>query len=402
MVERFKYTVDFLKELESKKSAILVGDYSKTPITGKTKITYICKCNTVVNDRRFDFIKKYGGMECNICNRKNKKVKTIDYTKRCRYNIDLLLYLIKRDGASLEKTPEKLNFRTAIQFTCKCGNNTTKMFGHINKFNGAFCKSCGTDKESYDINLLLKIAKKYNATFTSNGKNLTCNSMITFICSCGKEETKQFSILKTSSGGMRCYNCAKCKGRDKYKLTNEIRFGGHPMTSNNIKNKIQNTCIEKYGVNNTFASEEIKQRICNTNLIKYGVKYPSQSSVVQDKIQRSLFKFKNYTMPNGEIRKIQGYEHLALDELIQEYNPDEIITSRKSIPRIKYIKNNKECYYFPDIYIPKINMIIEVKSDYTYTLNHQIIVDKQEATKKMGYNYEIWIYTKKGEKKVIQ
>ena len=402
MEKKFKYTFDYLQELESQNSAVLLEDYAKIHITGQLHITYKCKCNVIVTNRRLDYIKKYGGMVCDKCNRANKNKKLLDYSKRCKYDLELLTSLIKKDNAILNTIPDKLNFRTEINFTCKCGETTKKLFGHINKFNGAFCKRCGTVKESYNEDLLLKLSQQYNATSLSYEKNLSCKSFITFHCSCGKEETKQFSILNTSSGGMQCYSCAKIKGRDKFKVTNEKIFGGHPMTSNIIKNKIRNTCIKKYGVNNTFSNEEIKRQICETNIKKYGVKYPSQSIAIQEKLQKSLLKFKNYIMPNGDIRRIQGYENMALDELIKEFSPDDIVTSRKYIPRIRYTKNNKELYYFPDIFIPKINKIIEVKSDYTYTFAHSNIIEKQEATKNAGYNYEIWIYKRNGEKTIIQ
>jgi TRAP-type mannitol/chloroaromatic compound transport system permease small subunit len=42
---------------------------------------------------------------------------------------------------------------------------------------------------------------------------------------------------------------------------------------------------------------------------------------------------------------------------------DYIITDRKDIPKIGYKIVEKQKYYFPDIYIPSENKIIEVKSN---------------------------------------
>ena len=103
-------------------------------------------------------------------------------------------------------------------------------------------------------------------------------------------------------------------------------------------------------------------------------------------------------MPIGNVRNIQGYEHYALRDLLKIYKEDEIITLRKDIPRIPYIFNSKNKYYFPDIYIPHENKIIEVKSTWTYKRDLDINKLKSEATINSGYNYETWIYDDKGNK----
>ena len=106
-------------------------------------------------------------------------------------------------------------------------------------------------------------------------------------------------------------------------------------------------------------------------------------------------------MPSGEIRKVQGYEHFALNELVKIYSEDQIKSDRKDIPRIEYYKEDnkdKKRYYFPDIYIPHENKIIEIKSTWTYKCQRGNIKEKAEFTKKNGYIYEIWVYDNKGVK----
>jgi hypothetical protein len=101
-------------------------------------------------------------------------------------------------------------------------------------------------------------------------------------------------------------------------------------------------------------------------------------------------------MPSGDIRRVQGYEPFALDDLIKIYSEEQIVTDRKQIPRIQYTLNDKSRYYFPDIYIPHENKIIEVKSTYTVNFMVEMIDKKAEATKNKGYTYEIWVYNEKG------
>lgn len=57
----------------------------------------------------------------------------------------------------------------------------------------------------------------------------------------------------------------------------------------------------------------------------------------------------------------------------------------------------KSKYYFPDIYIPHTNTILEIKSDYTYKKDKEKLDCVKENIIKNGYAYEIWIYSRKGE-----
>jgi len=73
-------------------------------------------------------------------------------------------------------------------------------------------------------------------------------------------------------------------------------------------------------------------------------------------------------------------------------------TDRKDVPRIPYTANEKQRYYFPDMYIPHINTIIEVKSTYTLKINPEIIDLKKKATEEKGYVYELWCFDGKGNR----
>lgn len=57
----------------------------------------------------------------------------------------------------------------------------------------------------------------------------------------------------------------------------------------------------------------IQDKITKTNLEKYGVKHLMKKPDYLDEMLKKTFKFKNYTLPSGNIIKIQGYEHFALD-----------------------------------------------------------------------------------------
>jgi hypothetical protein len=121
----------------------------------------------------------------------------------------------------------------------------------------------------------------------------------------------------------------------------------------------------------------------------------------QEIIQTNSLKFKQYKFTSGKIINVQGFEPFALNELILNHNENDIITDRKNIPRIEYEIDNKKKYYFPDIYLPKENKIIEVKSTWTFEKKKEITFKKATSTKDKGYNFEIWIYKNSKEKEII-
>ena len=69
------------------------------------------------------------------------------------------------------------------------------------------------------------------------------------------------------------------------------------------------------------------------------------------------------------------------------------------VPVIEYHINEKRHVYFPDIYIPDENKIIEVKSEWSLQYPTHV-EEKAQATVSEGYIYEIWVYN--GNKKMTR
>jgi DNA repair protein RadC len=175
----------------------------------------------------------------------------------------------------------------------------------------------------------------------------------------------------------------------------------HISQCEEVKEKIRETNFEKYGADYGFQNENIKAKIRATNLEKYGVENISQCEEVMDKITKASYRSKEYTLPSGGIIKIQGYEHFALDELLNQENIDEndIITGCKNVPTVWYSDlNEKKHRHYVDIFISSQNRCIEVKSTWTAKINAHNIFLKQQAAKELGYLYEIWVYDGKGNK----
>ena len=111
---------------------------------------------------------------------------------------------------------------------------------------------------------------------------------------CGKEKTK----FQGLSRGYREYCSSKCSnGSDAVKKIKEessiSKFGvTNPSKSKEIKKKIENSFIERYGAN-PFSIMSVRERIKKTNVEKYGSENPlSSDSTLREKIYgENLEKF---------------------------------------------------------------------------------------------------------------
>ena len=54
---------------------------------------------------------------------------------------------------------------------------------------------------------------------------------------------------------------------------------------------------------------------------------------------------------------------------------------------IKYNYNNETKVYFPDFYLPEYNLIVEIKSKYTYELHKELNECKKLSVLERGYNF---------------
>ena len=187
--------------------------------------------------------------------------------------------------------------------------------------------------------------------------------------------------------------------KQKMKNTNIDRYGfDNPMKNEEVNQKMKNTNVDRYGFESPFQNKEIKQKIKDTNMDRYGCENPMQNAEVAEKASKNAYKVKDYVYPSGRVDKIQGYEHYALDELLMETHEDDIITKRTEVPVVWYDMDNKPHRYYVDIFIPKQNKCIEVKSTWTYEKKKDLVLLKQKAVIEAGYECEIWVYNGKGMK----
>jgi len=443
------FNFEALNEAIQRDNATLIGTYDK--VNKRTTVQFKCKCGEDGHKSSLQIINRAGAF-CKKCTYTKSAIKlqqTRSTEKKVVCSLESLQEVLKRDNATLLMDYEVIKSNTPISFKCHCGEDYIKNSAQLIKVSGAFCKTCTrktwTEKnkktnlekygvecsvhaphiserikqermDKYGVDNLFKlpeiqekikktILEKYGVECISQVPEIRQKAKQTCIQKYGGEnpmfnESVKQKLKETLINKYGVQHISQSQEfKDKYKQTCLERYGvEHASKSDQYKEKVKKSFIERFGVDNPNKTQEIKDKIKKTNLERYGVEYSSQNHEIMEKTQKNAKKYKEYTMPSGQIIKVQGYEPFALNELVKIYKEDDIKTGRKDIPRIKYEVDGKSKYYFPDIYLPIENKIIEVKSTWTYKCKTDNIKQKSDAVKQAGYNYEIWIYDTKGNK----
>ena len=136
--------------------------------------------------------------------------------------------------------------------------------------------------------------------------------------------------------------------------------------------------IEKYGVDSFSKTEEwlIKQK--QTSLEKFGVENASQCPEIFSKQQRGRFEISPFRDTH---LFYQG--SFELDFLEKYYDKFKIERG----PTIEYEFEDSNKQYFSDFYLPELNLIVEIKSTYTFELSKEKNIEKQKKSISLGYGH---------------
>ncbi|MEM4260988.1 MAG: hypothetical protein QXG00_07140 [Candidatus Woesearchaeota archaeon] len=197
----------------------------------------------------------------------------------------------------------------------------------------------------------------------------------------GVDSPQQNKIIRNKSKETQI----KCYGQDGFNPT-----------------KTKQTLQKKYGVDNPLKSKKIRNKIKNILIKRYGVEYALQNPEIYEKCIlnkiKNSYKFKEYISPTGKKYRVKGYEGNVIDYLIQAgINENDFTNLRIEIPTIEYYFDGKKRIYYPDIFIRSKNMLIEVKSTYSYMKEMDKNLAKQNSCKRAGYNHIIIIWDKKND-----
>lgn len=191
--------------------------------------------------------------------------------------------------------------------------------------------------------------------------------------------------------------CLSCNHKWRASATN-LRRAGCPKCAPALSKKRH---LAKYGVEHPSQREETKSKIRKTMKDRYGVSHALQSRRILNKMLDSSYLTKPYMLGTNVVN-VQGYEHYALDWILGNTRipPSDILCGGDlRIPTVDYIgKNKKPRKYLPDFYIPSKNLIVEVKSEYTYLRGLEINLMKKEACKRLGYRFIFMVMGRKGER----
>ena len=281
-------------------------------------------------------------------------------------------------------------------------------------------------RQKYNYEALENAIKRDKASFNENyykNISLTCKSRIEYLCKCNTKYIKALKQLCVISGAF-CEKCTHIMLIEKRSNTNIKKYGVKvPLQNKDIRNKMEETNIKRYGAKNVFQNEEIKEKskqtliklygvdhnsktpefkekYKNTMLQNYGVEHNMYVPEIAEKCSKSAYKRKEIVKLNGETIYLQGFEPQAYEIILKTYNEDEIITDNKFKPEIWWYDSIIKYHrYYPDFYIPKDNLIIEIKSERTFSLDDK--KEKIRETKLMcnflNYNFELWILNEKGD-----
>lgn len=275
-------------------------------------------------------------------------------------------------------------------------------------------------RRTWNIEMVREYMKGADCELTSS-TYLNTHDEVEFICFCGNPAKTTFNKFLQ---GARC-NTPKCI-QQRYKETSMENYGvEHPTQSKEVQDKIRNTSMKNHGVPHPMHNEEIKNKaiqnqkatvmerynvdtimkvkafrdLCIQSCIeKYGSENPMHNSEVSQNALNKACKGKTFTFPSGRTEHMQGYEPEAMDLLLDFYDEDEIRTKRSEMPEIFYVGDDARYKrYYPDFYIPNENLIVEVKSWYTYQNNFRNTDVKRKACEYLGFEYILIMFNEKKE-----
>jgi len=352
---------------------------------------------------------------------------------KIRYDFEYLQNYCNENNIELLKDYKNEKVTIYSKINCKCLTNDcetviNKVFRYILD-TGAYCKKCA--KKNGYIKLKETTFKRYGVEYASQSKEIKAKVKETNIKNFGvscvlqskevREKGNKTIQLKYGVNNISQSNqikekkketCLKNFGvecsfysletQEKIKQSYINHYGvDNPFKSEEIKEQIKETNVKKFGVENPMQSKELQLKAQETNLKNYGVKYVAQCPEIMEKMSKNAYKSKQYIFPSGKSINCQGYENIALDELLQKelVNENNIVTGAKNVPKIWYTdEQNIKHRHYVDIFIPSQNRCIEVKSTWTAEKKKDNIFLKQQAGKDLGYKYEIWVYNAKGER----
>lgn len=409
-----------------------IPPYTVLPYTISDKISFICDknhTNTIgfgaFGNKKPRYLKNKISFFCSTCETNATKQASIVSSSISSGKIEYVSHLAADTFERSEKyyEMEKTFGLSVLSYDPQtrtvvytCGNCKTQSSCHESSFLRKSSNACGSCSSSTFRLSFDDISSTFSSAglriawtreqFAANYKDK--DTPIMYICTC--DSVSHIRVADVIRGS----KCASCKSertaatnmtiygvpnvfqnediKQKSRATNQLNIGvDYPMQNPTILAKMKDTNIQKYGFPYAMCQPYVYEKIRSVCQSKFGVDYPFQSKDIFSKAIRAGTSLKSYTMMSGDIKLVQGYEPQCLKKLDNGLNGTILAGDTDIIPFIDYTFNNKSRKYYPDIYLPKYNLIIEVKS--TWTLENWLDKNlaKASAVENSGYNCAFWV-----------
>ena len=295
---------------------------------------------------------------------------------------------VGRRNKFTEKIYQYVTNESGICIWCKCNPTHFRSFSEgYHDFCSQSCQQKHTASK-YGVNNLFqsdKIKRKIKKTCIEKYGTDNFTKTKEYKVKCGATKMKRYGRTNYNNSVKNVTTCL-----ERYGVTN-------PNKLKSVRLKIKKTTLKRYGVDSFTKTEEYREKTLQTNLRKYGVRNINQLESFQQELQKKSVRFKTYIFPPGNEIKVQGYEPFALNFLLKTHTEYDLVTNRKDIPKFWYTtEDNKKRIYYPDIFIPSTNTIVETKSEWTNSVNPTLLQLKKLSVIVSGYNFRKMIFDRKG------
>lgn len=192
-------------------------------------------------------------------------------------------------------------------------------------------------------------------------------------------------------------SCLRCDHVWPTSPTN-LRKAGCPKCAPGL---LREKNLSLYGVEHALQRPEVRVKIKEAMIEKYGMPHALQNKNLFEKMVSSSYSTKPFLLGNRTVY-VQGYEDFALSWLLAntKIKPSEICCGRdRQVPKIKYqVASGVTKVYYPDIFVPKHNLIVEVKSEYSYRARLSTNLRKAAACMAQGYQFRFLVMAKDGSR----
>jgi len=321
----------------------------------------------------------------------------IDGIEYCKSNGQFTRHL-KKHQLTYQTYYEK--YVTGIEMKCKCGKPMT-----LYQQTETYANSCG---HAVCVGKLIAVTKQ-NWTIQQKQQDSDNKKKAASLKTDEEKTTRLTRLIKTNQKRFGVdFTTQSSVMIDKSKLTKKERYGDENYSNpkqkskswqakttdelNKITEKRRTACLERYGVSSPFFLPNVRTK-----------------SAVANSIGRE------FILPSGKIIRVRGYEDAAITHLVEEYNENELMLddmlTKFNLPVFIYTDSRRHILkYYPDIYIPKENKIIEVKGRWWWDGNGIIKyrsrllnnLKKRQSVLDAGYQYEVWLFEDRKNYRILK